>query len=111
VLNLACAASCAPTLCAMSLPVALVTAQAYDIDSANAVAVGDDASGLTHVFTINSPDAWQTCTATEVPTRVSHTQARTVLSPSSLVAPGSFLLFGGSPGGEIESFVPQRATY
>jgi hypothetical protein len=111
VLNLACADSCAPAQCLASLSSALVTAQAFDIDSANAVAVGDDITGLTHVFTITSPDAWQTCSATEVPTRVAHTQARVVLSPSSLVVPGSFLLFGGSPGGEIESFVPEVATY
>jgi hypothetical protein len=106
VIDLSCGENCAPTSCLASLPSALVATQVFDIDGSNATAVGDDASGTTHVFRITSPDAWTTCSATEVPTKVSHTRARAILSPPSTVAPGSFVLVGGATGGEIESFVP-----
>jgi hypothetical protein len=106
VLDLSCAQACAPTSCLASLPSALVAAQVFDIDGSNATAVGDDVNGTTHVFRIASPDAWATCSATEVPTKVPHTRARAVVSPASTVAPGSFVLVGGATGGEIEAFVP-----
>jgi len=107
VLDLTCRQNCAPTPCLASLPSALGSAQVFDIDSVGAIVVGDDLAGTTHVVRIASPDAsWTSCSATEIPTKVAHTRARAVLSPPSLIVPGSFLLVGGAAGGEIEAFVP-----
>ena len=53
-------------------------------------------SGLTHTFTLTSAGP------TEVPTKVPHTNASSVISPML----SSILVFGGSAGGEIESFTP-----
>ncbi len=106
VINLACVQGCAPTSCLASLPTPLVATQAFDIDALNATALGDDAAGNTHVYRIASSDAWTTCSATEIPTKVPHIKARAALSPPSTIVPGSFLLFGGGADGEIEAFVP-----
>jgi hypothetical protein len=89
--NLACAA-CSPAKWT-SLPVPIGTAQAFVIDPANAIVVGSELSGKTHVFRLTSTSA------TEVPTKVPHTNARAAFSPV-----GTMVLAGGA--NELESFTP-----
>jgi len=92
-IDLGCAQSCTPTVWS-ALPVPLTLASAFTISEAKAFMVGSEvASGLTHTFSLT------TTTATEVPTKVPHTNAAAVLSPV-----GSVVLFGGAS--EIESFTP-----
>jgi hypothetical protein len=91
VLDLGCAAQCIPALWAR-LPVPLASAQPFGNSAANLLLVGNERDGTTHVFRLT------TTTATEMPTKVAHTQARALISPL-----GSVVLFGGT--GEIESFV------
>jgi hypothetical protein len=76
-----------------SLPVVLVDAQAFTADGVNVLIVGNDASGMTHVFTATSSSI------TEVLPRVPHNHARAIISPTQTV-----LLVGGSP--VVESFTP-----
>lgn len=86
-------AQCAPTPWG-ALPVTLSPAQVFASDASDALIVGDDSAGTTHVFR-----ATPTGPAQEVGTRVPHTGARAIVSPV-----GSVVLFGGAS--EIESFVP-----
>ncbi len=95
-IDLACPAACAPTTWS-DLPSALASAQAFAMDSANAVVVGDDMlSGQTHVYRLT------TAGATELITKVTRAHARAIASPVG--PPGSFLLAGGAP--VIEAFAP-----
>jgi hypothetical protein len=95
-LDLSCTASCtAMTWTALPLPV--TSASAFWLGSGGqytALLVGSEiVSGLTHAYLLNSTSA------TEVATRVPHTNAQAIVSPV-----GSVVLFGGA--GEIESFWP-----
>jgi hypothetical protein len=93
--DLGCGQSCQPVLWGSGLPVAITSASAFTFDPAHAFVVGNEpTSGLTHTFTLNSAGA------TEVPTKVSHTNAGAISSPML----SSILVFGGA--GEIESFTP-----
>jgi hypothetical protein len=96
-LDLGCAQSCgsAPsTQIWGALPVAVTGASAYSFDPARGFVVGNEpTSGLTHTFALTSAGA------TEVPTKVPHTNAAAMVSPV-----GSLILFGGAP--DVESFVP-----
>jgi hypothetical protein len=93
VIDLACTAGCMPAKWA-TLPVALENAQAFSWDAANGLVIGSEpSSGLTHVFRLTST------AATEIATKVPHTNARAGLSPVDTV-----LVVGGAK--EIESFVP-----
>jgi hypothetical protein len=79
---------------------ALTGASAFTFDAAHAFLVGSEpmsspTPGLTHTFTLTSAGA------TEVPTKVAHTNAGAILSPMQ----SSVLIFGGA-NGEIESFTP-----
>ena len=81
---------------------AITSAFAFTFDAADAFVVGSEPSssptpGLTHTFTLSS-----TAGAVEVPTKVPHTNAAAIVSPMQ----SSVLVFGGSAGGEIESFTP-----
>jgi hypothetical protein len=109
VLDLQCAVgACAPTSWG-PLPVPLVRAYAFALpvdrqqggdagSKTSAAVVGSELlGGRTHVFVVGPSGA------TEIPTRVPHTNANAVASPVG-VTPGAFLLFGGAP--EIESFAP-----
>jgi hypothetical protein len=100
-LDLGCAQSCgsAPSTQPWgSLPVAITGASAFDIDPSRAFVVGNEpTSGLTHTFLLTSAGA------TEVPTKVPHTNAAAIESPV-----GSVLLFGGAP--DVESFVPAPSS-
>lgn len=93
-IDLGCASQCTPTAWS-SLPAAISPATAFAIDSADGLVVGDDSGAATHVYRLT------TTHATEVATKVAHTRARATLSPL-----GSIVVFGGAPGGEIESFTP-----
>jgi hypothetical protein len=77
-------------------PVAVTSASAFTLqDAAHAFLVGNEpTSGLTHTFTLTSAGA------TEIPTKVPHTNASAILSPTG----GAILLFGGA--NETESFTP-----
>jgi hypothetical protein len=91
--DVACVAQCAPATWEATLPVPIVNAQAFTIDPANAFVVGNELlGGSTHAFRLTST------TATEVPTKVPHSNARATMSPL-----GSIVVFGGS--NLIESFV------
>ena len=99
-LDLGCApsvgsASCTTTTSWGELPVPLGSAQAFAWAAPNdALVVGSEfSSGTTHVFRLSAT------AATEVPTRVPHTNARAAWSPV-----GSIVLFGGA--NVIESFTP-----
>ena len=97
VLDPTCTGSCVPKAWApISTPI--VYAQAFGMpDQASAVVVGSELlGGLTHVFLLTSAEA------TELPTKVPHTNARALASPIGIA--GGFFLFGGAP--EIESFAP-----
>jgi hypothetical protein len=79
---------------------ALTEVSAFTFDAAHAFLVGSEPTssptpGLTHTFTLTSAGA------TEVPTKVAHTNAGAILSPMQ----SSVLIFGGA-NGEIESFTP-----
>lgn len=93
VVDLSCESSCAPMPWGPSLPLPLVSAQAFTTTGASVLIVGNDASGVTHVFTATSSSI------TEIPTRVPHTNARAITSPT-----GTVLVVGGSS--QIESFTP-----
>jgi hypothetical protein len=95
----ACSASCAPKPWA-GLPVPIGNAQAFsflasaaDGTPPPALVIGTGADGTTHAFTLTST------AATEVPTKVPHTNARATPGPL-----GSILVVGGAT--EIESFYP-----
>jgi hypothetical protein len=90
--------SCATSTSWGSLPVALGTAQAFAWGLADdALVVGNDLGGVTHVFRLGTAAA--ASGPTEIPTRVPHKNARALWSPV-----GSVVLFGGA--NMIESFVP-----
>jgi hypothetical protein len=95
----ACTASCAPKVWS-SLPVPIGNAQAFSFLASDAdgtpppaMVIGNDAMGTTHAFTLTST------AATEVPTKVPHTNARATPGPL-----GSILVVGGAT--EIESYFP-----
>ena len=92
-IDLTCTAQCAPVVWEPALPVPILFAQAFTIDPANAFVVGSEVlTGRTHAYRLTS------ATATEVPTKVPHSNARAIWSPV-----GSVVLFGGSD--LMESFV------
>jgi hypothetical protein len=97
-LDLGCAQGCgsAPGTQTWGSPLATPLTNAFvaDYDPARALLVGSEPrSGLTHVFLLT------TAAATEIPTKVAHTNARAISSPV-----GTVLIVGGAT--EIESFVP-----
>jgi hypothetical protein len=95
-IDLACLSQCAPAPWS-PLPAAVVPAQAFAIDPANALVVGSEpVTGTTHVYRLTS------ATATELMPKVAHARARAVASPVG--PPGSVIVFGGA--NEIESFTP-----
>jgi hypothetical protein len=88
------------------LPTPLTSVQAFALSGSSVVVVGSEPAtasdggtnpnaGLTHVYEASSAGV------TEIPTKVPHINARAIGSPI-----GTLVLFGGSDGGEIESFVP-----
>ena len=96
--DLGCAQNCQPVLWG-SLPLPVNAAGAFTFDAAHAFLVGNEppshrAPGRTHTFTLDSAGA------TEVPTKVPHTNAAAIVSPMV----SSILLYGGA--NEIESFTP-----
>ncbi len=95
-IDLACTAMCTPTVWS-SLPVAIGNAQAFAWNPTEGLVLGSEGpggTGTTHVFHLTST------AATEVPTKVPHTNARAAVSPL-----GSIVVVGGAS--EIESFYPQ----
>ena len=93
--DLGCGQSCQPVLWGTGLPVAITAATAFTFDPAHAFVVGNEPmSGLAHTFTLTSAGA------SEVPTKVPHTNAAAISSPML----SSVLVFGGAD--EIESFTP-----
>jgi hypothetical protein len=95
-IDLGCPSSCVPTQWEASLPVAIVSAQAFTLPSGGppAFVVGNAPfSGTTHAYLLT------TAAATEVKTKITHTNATAALSPL-----GSIVLVGGA--NDIESFVP-----
>jgi hypothetical protein len=90
---LGCASSCVPQAWGSGLTPPLTSAAAFAFNAANAFVVGSEAqSGLTHTFLLT------TSGATEVPTKVQHTNAAAIESPMG----SSVLIYGGA--NEIESF-------
>jgi hypothetical protein len=92
---------CVPVTWAKTLPttagpaVVLTNAYTFTLVADTAFLVGNEpSSGLTHTFTLNSAGA------TEVPTKVPHTNAAAIASPTL----GTVLFFGGA--NELESFTP-----
>jgi hypothetical protein len=75
------------------LPMALATAQAFASEPTNALVVGNDPSGITHVLRVTAS------AVTEVPTKTTHMGGRAIVSPV-----GSVILYGGAR--ELESYVP-----
>jgi hypothetical protein len=95
-IDLGCSSGCVPTQWEASLPVPIVSAQAFTLPSGGppAFVVGNAPfSGATHAFLLT------TTAATEVRTKMPHTNATAALSPL-----GSIVLVGGA--NDIESFVP-----
>lgn len=89
VVDLACAADCAPA--AGTVPVPLVRAEAVTVASDAALVVGDDASGATRAFRAS------TSALTEIPLRVPRRGARLVAMPT-----GGAGVVGGAA--EIEQY-------
>jgi hypothetical protein len=96
-LDLSCAQGCgaAPSTQAWGkLPVAVGRGALFEINPAQAFLVASEpSSGLTHTYLLT------TASATEVPTKVQHTNASAFYSPV-----GSIVLYGGA--NEMESFTP-----
>jgi hypothetical protein len=94
VVDLGCAAGCSPTPWP-GLTTPLIRAQVFvGGDGANLLVVGSEpATGITHVYRLSSS------AATEIPTRMTHVNARAAVSPT-----GTVVLFGGAA--TIESFTP-----
>jgi hypothetical protein len=82
--DLGCSKMCTTTAWGAGLPSVLTYAQAFGIDPANALVVGSEASGPTHVFRLT------TAGATEVPLKIPRTNARAVLTPL-----GTIVVVGG----------------
>ncbi len=105
VLSLSCSSSCIQTW-GSGLPLPLTNASTFVTNTATsplspyvALVVGSELqSGLTHTFLLNSAGA------TELHTKVAHTNASAIQSPLGF---GSVLLFGGAD--EIESFFPPES--
>ncbi len=76
-----------------TLPFTLASAQAFAWTATDALVIGNQAAGATYAFRLTAKGA------TEVPTRVPHTNARAVWSPV-----GTVVLFGGA--NVLESFTP-----
>jgi hypothetical protein len=92
-IDLGCMTSCSPNAWATPLTVPLGTAQAFTMSASEAFVVGNEVlTGATHTYTVTST------AMTEVPTKVTHTNARALWSPV-----GSIALVGGSDS--IETFV------
>jgi hypothetical protein len=103
VFNLVCMAGASDCITTWAtLPIALTAASTYVLCngcSEPALVVGNELeSGLTHTYLLNSTSA------TELPTKVPHTNASSIQSPLGF---GSVLLFGGAD--EIEQFMPSQA--
>jgi hypothetical protein len=101
-----CNGTCMPIPWGPDLPIPLTSVQAFALSGSTVLVVGSEPAtesdgganpnaGLTHVYEAS------TTAVTEIPTKVPHINARAIGSPI-----GTIVLFGGSPGGEIESFVP-----
>jgi hypothetical protein len=105
VFNLVCTAGASDciTTWGSGLPVPLTSASTFVLSSGGkdpALVVGNElVSGLTHTFLLNSTSA------TEVHTKVPHTNAAAIQSPLGF---GAVLLFGGAD--EIEQFFPPQAA-
>ncbi len=96
------AVPCTPTVWS-SLPVPLAFTQVFTTNGQSVLIVGSEASGPTHAFKALGPMTDDIADAspgvTEIPTKVPHTNARAVVSPT-----GTVVLFGGAT--QIESFTP-----
>jgi hypothetical protein len=94
VVDLGCAAQCSPLLWP-GLPAPITNAQVFVGGNATTpLVVGSEPStGTTHVYRLS------VSAATEIPTRMTHVNARAAVSPT-----GTIVLFGGAA--EIESFTP-----
>jgi hypothetical protein len=96
------AVPCTPTVWS-SLPVPLAFTQVFTTNGQSVLIVGSEASGPTHAFKALGPMTDDIADAspgvTEIPTKVPHTNARAVVSPT-----GTVVLFGGAM--QIESFTP-----
>jgi hypothetical protein len=94
-INLSCPPNCTTTPWA-SLPIPLGSSGTFAVgDPAHVLVVGNElASGLTHVFLTGSDGS-----ASEIPTKVAHTNARAVITPV-----GSVLIVGGNA--QVESVLP-----
>ncbi len=97
VIDLSCAPSSSDTCVTAwtaNLPFPLASAQTFAWTAKDGLVVGSEfVTGKTHVFRLGPTSA------TEIPTRMPHVEARAVWSPV-----GSIVLFGGA--NMIESFVP-----
>ncbi|MGA3122568.1 MAG: hypothetical protein ABSF69_17525 [Polyangiaceae bacterium] len=96
------AVPCTPTVWS-SLPVPLAFTQVFTTNGQSVLIVGSEASGPTHAFKALGPMTNDIADAsggvTEIATKVPHTNARAVVSPT-----GTVVLFGGAM--QIESFTP-----
>jgi hypothetical protein len=95
VLDLGCSTQCMSAAWGPGFPAALSFAQAFGIDAANALVVGSEPSGTTHVYRVTSAGA------TEVALKIPRNNARAVLSPL-----GTVVVVGGGSN-VVESFIPQ----
>ena len=93
--NLTCAAGCKPSPW-FSVPVPIGNAQAFAYDASGtttpstAFLVGSEPGGMTHAFRLTST------AATEVKTKVSHTNARASITPV-----GTVVVVGGASGDRV----------
>jgi hypothetical protein len=93
VIDLGCAASCTAAPWTGSLAPALVRSDAFATKAGDALVVGSDATGATHVYRLTPTSA------TELPLKVARQNARALELPTGAIA-----IVGGA--GEIESFFP-----
>lgn len=85
-IDVSCRASCLESAWSMPLPVPLLTAQAFTLNSTTALIVGNEAiTGATHAYIATATSL------AEVATKVPHTNARAIWTPV-----GSIALVGGS---------------
>ncbi len=92
VADLGCSMGCAPVTWP-NLAIPLTSAQAFTLDPASALVVGDDASGASHLFTLRA-DA-----ATEVPFKIGRHGAR-----GAAVVGGAVVFTGGAT--TLEQYAP-----
>jgi hypothetical protein len=98
-INVGCGTNCTamPWGATLPAPLVLTYAQSFGIDAADALVVGSEASGTTHVFRVT------TATATEVPLKIPRNNARAVLSPLEF---GTVVVVGGGSN-VMESYIAQ----